>query len=128
MRAFVVLVALFASMVQVAAQDAALEALRLEDAGDPARAEQVLRAAASRQDAGPATLEAYAGFLERHGNPGARAAYERLLGALEGQDQRARRAGVARKLVLLALEAGDRAAAVRHLQQYREFGGAGWAE
>ncbi|MFB3779180.1 MAG: hypothetical protein ACE141_16300 [Bryobacteraceae bacterium] len=126
MRAFAVLVAFFASVIHVSAQDAVREAIRLEDAGDAARAEQLLRAAVSRRDAGPAVLEAYAGFLERHGSPGARAAYERLLESLEGPDQRTRRAGVARKLVLLALEAGDRTAALGHLRHYRELGGTGW--
>jgi len=128
MRAFPVLLSFFVLSFAAQAQDAVREALRLENAGDALRAEQVLRAAASRVNAESTVLEAYAGYLERRGNPGARGAYERLLGALEGQDLRARRAGVARRLVLLALAAGDQAAAARYLQQYRQSGGSDWAQ
>jgi hypothetical protein len=128
MRVFAVLVAFSAFVIAAHAQDPVREALRVEEAGDAVRAEQLLRAAASRVDAGPEVLEAYAGFLERSGDPRAQAAYQRLLGTLEGQNLSARRTGVARKLVLLALASGDQPAAVRYLQEYRRSGGADWAQ
>jgi len=65
MRVFAVLVAFSAFVIAAHAQDPVREALRVEEAGDAVRAEQLLRAAASRVDAGPEVLEAYAGFLER---------------------------------------------------------------
>ena len=128
MRASLVVLGMVAVFPLVQAQDVVREARRLESAGEAAKAEQVLRQAASSSSADPSVLEAYAGFLNGHGNPGARAAYERLLVAAQGPNQRVARRRAARQLVLLALEAGDDSAAARYLQQYRETGGDEWSQ
>jgi hypothetical protein len=126
MRAFLVLLGMVIALPAIQAQDVVRAARQLEAAGETARAEQLLRQAVSSPSADLVILETYAGFLISHGNPGARVAYERLLGAAQGPDERARRRKAARQLVLLSLEAGDDAAAARYLQQYREAGGAEW--
>jgi hypothetical protein len=89
----------------------------MESKGDPAGAREFLEhAAQSNTEA----LEAYAQFLDRHHEPAARAAYEKLSAASQGP----RRMAAARRLVVLDLLANDRDAAQRHLEQYRAGGGA----
>ena len=126
MRAMIVVLGLAFSISLGWAQDVVREARELELAGDPARAERLLRAAASEPGATIETLEACAAFLDARGNPEARAVYVRLLSA-DGRSE-ARRAAAARRLVLLSLEAGDSAAASRYLQRYRDLGGAEWRQ
>ena len=70
-----------------------------------------------------AALTAYAEFLDRYGDPGAREAYGKLLAALRNGGDQARAAAVARRLAMLDLLAGDRAAANTHLEAYRAAGG-----
>ncbi len=99
------------------AQDLSLRAWQMEAKGDAGAARELLERSA--QSGGLAGLEAYAEFLDRHRDPAARQAYEKVLSAAQG-DQRAT---IARRLVILDLIAGDREAAQRHLEQYRAAGG-----
>ena len=101
------------------AQDAASQANRLEADGDAAGAQRVLHDAAQAPSATPQQLLGYAEFLDRYRNPGARAAYEKAVTALPAG---AAKTGALRRLVLLNLTAGDRAAAQRHLSVYRATG------
>ncbi len=128
MRAFWALLGVIAAFPAVQAQDVVREARQLESAGEAAKAEQFLRRAALSPEAGAAVLEAYAGFLESHGDAGARTAYERLLAVTQRTSDGVRRRAAARQLVILSLVAGDDAAASRYLQQYRESGGTDWAQ
>jgi hypothetical protein len=66
-----------------------------------------------------AAWTAYAEFLDRYGDPGARDAYGSLLAALRNSGDSARAAMVAHRLALLDLLAGDRIAAGNHLAAYR---------
>jgi hypothetical protein len=100
-----------------AADDLSLQAWQMENKGDAAGAREFLQRAA--QSGAPDSLEAYAVFLDRHHNPAAREAYEKLLTATAG-DQRA---FAARRLTVLDLLADDRAAAQGHLEKYRSAGG-----
>ncbi len=104
-------------------QDYARRAQELEYKGDTAQAREFLLRAVQENGNNVAALRAYAEFLDEHRDPGARAAYERLLAADRGPD----RAEVARRLVILDLLAGDRESAVRRLEAYRAAGGAGLA-
>lgn len=107
----------------VCGQDYARRAQELEYKGDAAQAREYLLRAVQENGNNMAALRAYVEFLDEHRDPGARAAYERLLAADQGQD----RANVARRLVILDLLAGDRESAARHLEAYRAAGGAGLA-
>ena len=100
-----------------AADDLNLRAWQMESKGDPAAAREFLERSAQNGTAD--SLEAYAQFLDRHHDPAARDAYEKLLKTAQG-DQRVYAAS---RLVILDLVAGDRDAAVRHLDQYHAAGG-----
>ncbi|MGD0297879.1 MAG: hypothetical protein ABSE86_12240 [Bryobacteraceae bacterium] len=100
-----------------AADDLNLHAWQMESKGDPAGAREFLERSA--QNGAADSLEAYAQFLDRHHDPAAREAYEKLLKVAQG-DQRVY---AARRLATLDLIAGDRDAAARHLEQYRAAGG-----
>ena len=102
------------------AQDSVARARQLETTGDSQGALRILREAASASVALPANLTAYADFLDRHNSPEARRAYTRLLGVLTANEAKR---PVLRRLVVLNLLAGDRAAAGNYLQQYRAVGG-----
>ncbi len=106
--------------------DLAREAGQLEAKGEAAQAADLLAQAALRAPNDPAVLRAYADYLGRHNDRGARAAYEKLSVALArtgaSPDQRA---AVDRRLAILDLLAGDRDAAARHLTAYRASGGTG---
>ncbi|MEO8593870.1 MAG: hypothetical protein ABI759_11160 [Candidatus Solibacter sp.] len=78
--------------------------------------------AAQASPANPAALTAYAEFLDRYGDPGARDAYGKLLAALRNGSDQTRIAAVARKLALLDLMSGDKAAAGSHLEMARAAG------
>jgi hypothetical protein len=101
-------------------QDSVTRARQLETAGDAQGALRVLRDAANSSTPLPANLTAYANFLDRHNSPEARAAYVRLAGAPTSNE--AKRPAL-RRLVVLNLLAGDRAAAARYLSEYRAAGG-----
>src|SRR5579872_6204894 len=112
------------AQAQNAAPDLAREAGQLEAKGEATQAAELLSQAAQRAPENPAVLRAYADFLGRHNDRGARAAYEKLSTALArtgaSPDQRA---AVDRRLAILDLLAGDRDAAARHLAAYHKEGG-----
>jgi hypothetical protein len=83
----------------------------LETKGDVREARQVLEQAVRANPKDPATLAAWANFLDQRRDPTAREAYEKLL-ALPGIEPNLRR-DTARRLAALDLIAGDRAAAER---------------
>jgi len=107
------------------AQSLESRARQLELAGDAAGALALLEQAVTEQPQNLEALAAYAEFLDRRGSPKAREAYARLLDRLSAGDGGARRAQIARRLVLLDLIAGDNEAAARHLEVYRAAGGRG---
>jgi hypothetical protein len=103
--------------VAAAADDFSLRAWQLESKGDAAEAREYLERAA--QTGGADALLAYAQFLDRHHDPGAREAYEKVWNAALGEQREL----AARRLVILDLVSGDRAAADHHSEQYHAAGG-----
>ncbi len=127
MRKILFLLGITTAISVVQAQDVVTRARQLESAGETAQAETLLRQAAFSGSAATEVLETYADFLDRHGSAETRAAYERLLDTAGKPDENTKRA-IARRLVLLSLQTGDRAAAARYLRQYREAGGRDWGQ
>jgi hypothetical protein len=124
---FAALVALGSALSgQVTAQDAIRSARELERKGDAPAARALLQQAALSSTDGAAGLLAYADFLGAHHDPEARPAYEKALAALDPAHTEDRQK-TARRLVLLDLIAGDRAAAGRNLEAYRAAGGTEWS-
>src|ERR1051326_1629053 len=80
------------------------------------------RAVAANPNNVPA-LTAYAEYLERYGDPGARDAYAKLLAALRNSSDGARAGVIAGRLAALDILAGDREAAGRDLETYRSATG-----
>ena len=116
MRAFIPVLLACSSFAQLTPSSEIARARLLEKEGDAQEARQILqRAAASDTEA----LAAYAEFLDRKRDPGARAEYEKLL----RQTQGTRANAIARRLVILDLIAGDRAAAAKHYEVYKSTGG-----
>ncbi|MBI3665101.1 MAG: hypothetical protein HY236_02575 [Acidobacteria bacterium] len=104
------------------AQETLTPAQKLERTGEPLRARVVLARAAELNPRSVGALRAYAEFLDSYNDPARREAYQKLLDAL-GPEESAERAEVARRLALVDLVAGDREAALRGLQIYRDAGG-----
>lgn len=103
------------------AQDLATQVRNLESKGNPAAARDLLATAVRNAPNDPVALTFYTEFLDRHADPGARAAHRQLLTLLEktGGDRKQ----FARRLVLLDLLAGDNNAAAKSLAAYRQLGG-----
>src|SRR5271169_6859155 len=80
---------------------------KLEASGDTAGARTALARAAQANPNSVPAWTAYAEFLDRYGDPGARDAYAKLLAALRNGGDSARAGAVARRLALLDLLAGD---------------------
>lgn len=114
--AFISLIGICAG-VAAGADDFSLRAWQMESQGDAPEARDFLQQAA--QNSGPDAKLAYAQFLDRHRDPAAREAYEKALPAAHG----AERELAARRIVILDLIAGNRDAAQRDLEQYRNAGG-----
>ncbi|HLH43346.1 MAG TPA: hypothetical protein VKV74_10195 [Bryobacteraceae bacterium] len=111
-----------------APESLAEQAWAMEVRGEATQAEALLRQAAAGTNASADSLRAYAEFLDRYRDPGARAAYERLAQALDRLRAPAgERAAVYRRLAALDLTAGDREAAARHVAAYAAAGGTGLA-
>ena len=111
------IVGFFSTGMAVAADDFAAHAWQLENKGDAAEARDYLQHAAQT---GSVDAElAYAQFLDRHRDPAAREAYEKVWSAARGEQREL----AARRMVVLDLIAGDRDAAQRHVEQYRTAGG-----
>ncbi len=100
-----------------AAEDFSARAWQMESKGEAAEARDYLQHAA--QTGGVDAKLAYAQFLDRHSDPAARDAYEKVWDAARGEQ----REFVARRLVLLDLIAGDRDGAQHHFDDYRAAGG-----
>src|SRR5260370_11628052 len=90
----------------------------MEASGDTAGARTALaRAVAANPNNIPA-LTAYAEFLDRYGDPGAREAYRKLLTALRNSSDSTLTGVIAGRLAALDLLAGDQEAAGRDLHTY----------
>src|SRR5580698_10702922 len=100
-----------------AADDFTTHAWQMESKGDAADARDYLQRA-SQTGSVDAEL-AYAQFLDRHRDPAAREAYEKVWSAARGEQREL----AARRMVVLDLIAGDRDAAQRHIEQYKSAGG-----
>ncbi|MCS7024807.1 MAG: hypothetical protein NZV14_08390 [Bryobacteraceae bacterium] len=96
--------------------------LQLEGKGERAEAREALQRALKERPKDPATLLAWAEFLDRISDPGVVPAYEAALAAIADNP---RKAAIARRLVTLDLLKGDRASAQRHLEVYQRAGGTG---
>ena len=90
------------------------EARRLEHSGDAPQARALLARAAQSAPNDVTAQTEYAEFLDSYGDPGARAAYGKLLAALERSGDSGRRAAVTQRLMVLDLMAGDKTAAAAH--------------
>src|SRR6202046_3172870 len=99
------------------ADDFAPRAWQMESKGDAAEARDYLQRAA--QTGGVDAQLAYAQFLDRHRDPAARDAYEKVWQVARGEQREL----AARRMVVLDLIAGDRDAAQRHVEEYRTAGG-----
>src|SRR5579883_90004 len=124
MKAFVV--AFLGSIALVSALQASptLERARqLERSGDAVGARAMLAKAAQDAPEDVTALAEYAEFLDNFDDPQCRQAYGKLLTLLGKSGDRATRQAVARRLVMLDLLAGDRAAASRDGEAYRAAGG-----
>jgi len=97
----------------LAGQDLASQAQQLEAKGDALGALQLLQRAARSSPKDPAALLSYAEYLDYYHDPESRPNYEKALALLDGPANQARRARVARRLVLLDLIDGDRDAAAK---------------
>ena len=88
---------------------------------DPGAARAVLLRASQATPQEPEAQLRYAEFLDRYGDQAARTEYRKITGTL-------RPLTVSRRLVLLDLIAGDRAAADTDLALYRSAGGTDWKD
>src|SRR5436305_3820158 len=111
---FAILILSAASPALVGYQSAN-DVYKMEAAGDSAGARAALARAAQANPDDPAVLTAYAEFLERYDDPGAREAYSRLLAAVRKSGNTTRAAAIARRLAILDLMAGERTAASGNL-------------
>ncbi len=120
MKAFPIFVAavFVLSCAPLPAQPVSDSVRQLEASGDTAGARTALERAAESNPSSIPALTAYAEFLERYGDPEARAAYSRLLSALRGSGDTARQGVIARRLAVLDLLAGDGSAVSRDLDSY----------
>ena len=111
----------YAIVIIVSASSAALgeqnldQIQKLEASGDTVGARTALAHAAQSNPNSVPAWTAYAEFLDRYGDPGARDAYAKVLAALNNSGDTARGAVVARRLALLDLVNGDRGSATRNL-------------
>lgn len=95
----------------------------MEARGQGRAARQMLEDAVKTAPDDAASLSAYAEFLDLRRDPGARAAYEKLLTAAGPTTSTGK--NTLRRLTELDLLAGDRTAASRHLAAWRQAGGSG---
>jgi hypothetical protein len=123
---FLALIALIGAIPAGAqsAADIASRVQQMELGGDSNGARLLLESSLKRSPRDQNSLRQYAEFLDRHGDSGARAAYQDLLTELDGSGSADLKLATARRLAVLDLMAGDRAAAETHLAQYRSAGGA----
>ena len=103
------------------ATEALNRATQLEQSGEAAAARNELFNEVQRTPNDPATLGAYAEFLDRYQDPEARAAYRKWLAVVPKSSEQAN--FIERHLVILDLIEGDRAATSTDLAAYRAAGG-----
>jgi hypothetical protein len=115
--AFISLCGVFCVANAPAAEDFTAHAWQMESKGEAAEARDYLQHAA--QNGGVDAKLAYAEFLDRHRDPAAREAYEKVWQGAGGEQREL----AARRLVLLDLIAGDPDRAQHHLEDYRTAGG-----
>ena len=115
--AFIAFFGVICVAIAPAAEDFTARAWQMESNGEAAEARNYLQRAA--QTGGVDAKLAYAQFLDRHRDPAAREAYEKVRDAASGEQ----REFAARRLVLLDLIAGDPDRAQHHLEDYRAAGG-----
>ncbi len=120
MKAFPIFVTVVASLscARLPAQSISGSTQQMEASGDTEGARAALQHAADANPSSIPALTAYAEFLERYGDPAARTAYSKLLGALRTSGDAAREGVIARRLAILDLLAGDRSAVARDLDTY----------
>ena len=109
---------------RLGAQELSAQAWELETKGEAGQARQSLQKAAESRPNDAAAAPAYAEFLDRHRDPDTRMeigsfCWRRNICMARASE----RMIAARRLAILDLLAGDRAAAVRHLEQYHAAGG-----
>ena len=80
---------------------------KMEAAGDVAGARALLAHAAEADPRSASALTAYAEFLERYGDPGAKDAYSKLLATLRQSGDTARSEAIGKRIALLDLVSGD---------------------
>ncbi|HZU28945.1 MAG TPA: hypothetical protein VFA04_25700 [Bryobacteraceae bacterium] len=117
MRSFLCTVSALTVLTFVAAAaETPNRAWELEKQGDSAGALELLQKNAGSSAADAVAL---AEFLDRHRDPGARAAWQKALDMASGPEKVA----AARRLVILDLIAGDAKSAQQHFAAYQEAGG-----
>ncbi|MEO8028836.1 MAG: HAT repeat-containing protein, partial [Bryobacteraceae bacterium] len=125
MRRF--LSALFAATglcLPLLAQDLGTQAFELERKGEAAQARQLLQRAVQDSPKSVGAWRAYAEFLDQHHDPGVVESYGHLLEVLKADNAApAQQAAVARRMAILSLEQGNRAAVEAHLATYHSLGG-----
>lgn len=120
MRVFAAIFCVGTAFCCLAATDGQTQqAWDLERKGDPAGALELLQKGADSSSATAQSQLALVEFLERHKDPGARAACERALQRSSGAERRA----ILRSLVILDTLADDQTALARDLSAYRGEGG-----
>ncbi len=92
----------------------------MEKSGDASGARALLARAAQGSQGDATAIAEFAEFLDRRGDPETREAYRKLLPLLTDP---AKKASITKRLAVLDLLAGDRAAAGRDLEEYRAAGG-----
>src|SRR5512141_1441848 len=103
------------------ADDALIRRVRdMEIRGEGRAARQALEASTRSTPADPANWAEYAWFLDQRRDPAARVAFRHALELASGEAKRP----LARRLAVLELAAGDRAAASRALESFHAAGGA----
>lgn len=91
--------------------------------GKSAEGLQALREAVLQNTSDPAASRSLAHYLDRYGAPGRSDAYVTYLRLIEGNGSTEEKLNVLRRLVVLNLEQGNRAAVERYLALYEQAGG-----
>src|SRR3989442_2086096 len=116
MKAFSVLILISGAVSILAGSQTLDQARQLEHSGDSMRACALLARAAQPSPDDVTALTEYGEFLDRYGDPGCRDAYRKLVELLGNAGNTARRAEIAKRLLVLDLLAGDKAAVTRDLE------------
>ena len=112
---------------RLGAQELSAQAWELETKGEAGQARQLLQKAAESRPNDAVAVLAYAEFLDRHRDPDTRMEYRKLLLAAQHLHGAAsERMIAARRLAILDLLAGDRAATSKDLEEFRAAGGTGF--